>query len=237
LTESGERHVEDKSKPTRKIKPLGYELVENVSAWFGSLPHPHKILIGGNHDWVMQAMGYDGVVAVLTKYCKPGSFVYLNHTEASVGPLKVFGSPYARWGGSNDAFMRGSEVNFKCVTPATHIFITHMPAILPLDTPGKFNEDPQVVPAMVRSGSLLHVGGHCHWAQGLYHTEKGQIPSVCAPQCGPDWISPESLKIGPSGKRGDPTDVQLGGYNLAYLPIVCDLIIPGGHPHDEDQWH
>lgn len=35
----------------------------------------------------------------------PGSVTYLEHEEASVGSFKIFGSPYAHWGGHNDAFM------------------------------------------------------------------------------------------------------------------------------------
>jgi len=235
LTASGSRYIEQSGNATKSIKPGGRELFERFAVWFGSLPHPHKILVGGNHDWVMQAMGYDAIVQVLSTYCQPGTFVYLEHAEATVGPLKVFGSPYAHWGGSNDAFMN-RDADYKCVSPDTHIFITHMPAIIPHDTPGKFHEDPKVVPAMVRSGSLLHVGGHCHWAQGVYFTEKRQIPSLCAPQCGPDWLKPNLLKIGPSGKRGDPQDYKDGGYNLHFLPMVADLLIPGGCPGDDEKW-
>jgi hypothetical protein len=44
----------------------------------------------GNHDWVMQAMGSAEITKALEKHgTSPNSIVYLEHEEATVGPVKV----------------------------------------------------------------------------------------------------------------------------------------------------
>lgn len=54
------------------VKPYGYDLFTKFAKWFGAQPHPHKVLIAGNHDWVMQAMGAAEVQKVLDKFSTPG---------------------------------------------------------------------------------------------------------------------------------------------------------------------
>jgi predicted phosphodiesterase len=52
MTESLLRHVKD---GTAKAK--GEELFVQFAEWFCSRPHPHKVLIAGNHDGAMEAIG------------------------------------------------------------------------------------------------------------------------------------------------------------------------------------
>jgi len=111
-----------------------------------------------------------------------------------------------------------------------------MPAILP-NSKGDWKEDKKIVDAMHRVGTLLHISGHCHWANGLYHTAKGHIPSVVASVCNSHWLSSNKLHLGPSGARGDSEgDRRRGGYNIFFPPIVCDITVPGGPPAKEDIW-
>eukprot|EP00026_Physarum_polycephalum_P006958 Phypoly_transcript_07011.p1 GENE.Phypoly_transcript_07011~~Phypoly_transcript_07011.p1 ORF type:complete len:472 (+),score=62.51 Phypoly_transcript_07011:66-1418(+) len=236
LTESGLRHVKQKKggeKLEVTVTPYGTDLFTKFASWFGALPHPHKVLIAGNHDWVMQAMGSAEIVKVLEKYSvNPKSIAYLEHEEAVVGPVKVFGSPFAYWGSHNNAFMTKMS-DYSSMTKDTHIMVTHYPAILPKEE-GRFREDRDIVDAMVRCKTLLHVGGHCHWAHGLYLSSKKSIPCVVASVCDSKWQNPLSL-VGKD--RGDPDgDRWRGGYNVRFPPIVCDLPIPGGPPHPNDQW-
>ena len=47
-------------------------------------------------------------------------------------------------------------------------------------------EDARVA-AMVRNcGARLHVGGHCHWAYGVYTLPGTDVPCVVASTCG-EW--------------------------------------------------
>jgi hypothetical protein len=59
--------------------------------------------------------------AVLNKF--GGNVVYLDHQTASVGQLKVFGSPYGNWGSHNNAFSIG-ERDYHDIEKGTHIVIT-----------------------------------------------------------------------------------------------------------------
>jgi len=151
--------------------------------------------------------------------------------------VKIFGSPYSTWGSHNNAFM-SEDVDFKVISKGTHIVVTHKPAILPKSSGGGFRESSDVIDAMVRAGSLLHVGGHCHWAHGVYHSKTASIPSVVASICGSKWLSSPELEVGKSGTRGDPVgDNKNGGYNLKYPVIVVDLAIPGGPPTKGQFWN
>lgn len=70
------------------VKPAGVKLLESFAyfcfhpaevtfrTWIGKLPHPHKMLIGGNHDWVLQSLGPEEVQKMLQKYCGD-SLIYL----------------------------------------------------------------------------------------------------------------------------------------------------------------
>jgi len=166
-------------------------------------------------------------------YLRPASIAYLIHEEAIVGGVKIFGSPYGNWGSHNNAF-KLTDIKYEEITPGTHIVVTHMPAILPKSN--KSFSESGIVKRLVTTNTKLHVSGHCHWAYGLYHTTKNNIPCVVASVCDSEWLSPHRLKLSGT-QRGDPEgDSEHGGYNLINYPIVCDLIIPGGPPSPQDKW-
>lgn len=144
FAESGLRHIKSKSPNTpTAVTSDGKALVSNFLSWFCALPHPHKVFIGGNHDWVLQALGKDEVQEMIhthlnsmstsstTSSTTPSSYLsvaYLDHEEATVGPVKVFGSPYAYWGGHNDAFMNKNAGK----TKNTREFRGKLTTLLPL---------------------------------------------------------------------------------------------------------
>jgi hypothetical protein len=209
-------------------------LFTTFAQWFGGLEHPHKVLIAGNHDGVLEAMGADQIRKELDQYGSPGSTAYLIHEAATVGGLRVFGSPYGNWGSHNRAF-KLETIQYDNIPQDTHIVVTHMPAILPKSN-GSLREDDKIVSKLIKSKTRLHISGHCHWAYGLYHTTKNHIPCVVASVCDSEWLSPKSL-ISSGTVRGDlEGDKIYGGYNIINLPIVCDIIIPGGAPDPSQRW-
>ena len=191
------------------------------------MPSPHVPLVQ-----VLQGLGPRRVRAVFAEACGAGTMAYLVHEGAAVGPVRVFGSPYARWGSHNDAFL--GDPDFSAVPPGTHVLVTHMPPVKP--KAGGQSEDPRAVGALLRCGGLLSVSGHCHWAHGVYHTAAGRVPCAVASASGSKWLPATSLHPGPAGRRGDPTDRHHGGYNVAHHPIVCDLAVPGGPPCPQARW-
>eukprot|EP01125_Pyxidicula_operculata_P018373 TRINITY_DN6522_c0_g1_i2.p1 TRINITY_DN6522_c0_g1~~TRINITY_DN6522_c0_g1_i2.p1 ORF type:complete len:402 (-),score=63.12 TRINITY_DN6522_c0_g1_i2:66-1271(-) len=227
LTESGLRHIRARTPNVpQSVKESGRKLFSNFASWFGNLPHPNKVVIAGNHDWALQGLGKEEVNQILTKHNKEGNVVYLEHEETKIGPVKIFGSPYGHWGSHNDAFMNTSDEIFGAISKDTHIVITHMPPVLPKQK--GYREDKFICEQMGKSGTLLSISGHCHWAHGLYFSSKN-TPCIVASVCDSHWISPSDLyKSGVP--RDDAYDLQRGGYNLHFPIIVCDLNIPGGPP-------
>jgi len=127
------------------------------------------------------------------------------------------------------------KIQYNEIPPDTHIVVTHMPAILPRGN-GTLHEDDKIINSLIKSKTRLHISGHCHWAYGLYHTQKNSIPCVVASVCDSEWLSPMSV-ISSGTVRGDlEGDKRYGGYNLTNLPIVCDIIVPGGPPNPEAKW-
>eukprot|EP01006_Ploeotia_vitrea_P035200 TRINITY_DN65845_c2_g8_i1.p1 TRINITY_DN65845_c2_g8~~TRINITY_DN65845_c2_g8_i1.p1 ORF type:complete len:435 (+),score=53.61 TRINITY_DN65845_c2_g8_i1:41-1306(+) len=212
LTESGLRHVKRGPDGTIKsVNPEGTQLFERFAEWFGALPHRHKIVIGGNHDLVLEGLGPKKCQKILDHHCPDASARYLCHEAVDCDGVKVFGSPYGSWGSHNDAFML--DPDYTDMPNGVDVMITHKPCILP-----KKDEKHAMATALSRTGAKLHVSGHCHWANGLYYTKAG-IPCVVASICG-SWKSPCELGDG----RGDPEwDNRRGGYSTKYPPIVVDI--------------
>ncbi len=73
LTESGLRHVKEAGGGKLVAKKKGIELVHEFARWFGAQPHPFKVLIGGNHDKVLEALGAQAVRDILNEHCKVGT--------------------------------------------------------------------------------------------------------------------------------------------------------------------
>jgi len=240
LTESGRRHVvKDRGGNNGDFlaeiknhgvaapgvaKESGVALFEQFASWFCAQPHPHKCLIGGNHDGVLEVLGAEKVREILDRHSTvPGSVVYLVHETATVGELKVFGSPYGHWGSHNDAFSRGPEHSYDVIEPGTDIIVTHSPPILPGGKRGHAQrEHKDIVEAAVKCGAKLSVSGHCHWAFGAYRSETfpSKLPFVVASSCDSKWERLSNLE----GTRLDKKwDFLRGGYNIRFRPIVVDI--------------
>jgi Icc-related predicted phosphoesterase len=63
------------------------EELERAAAWLASLPHAHKIVVAGNHDWGFQrdpAMARELFAA----------FHYLEDSEVTIDGIRFYGSPW-----------------------------------------------------------------------------------------------------------------------------------------------
>ncbi len=98
--------------------------------WFEEFPHPHKIVIAGNHDRCYE---------VEPKFARAhfASAIYLQDEEVIIDGIKFYGSPwtpeYYNW-----AFMlpRGPAIadKWKLIPEDTDVLITHGPPHGILDT-------------------------------------------------------------------------------------------------------
>lgn len=97
--------------------------VEDLNDWLGALPHRHKIVIAGNHDWVFQEAP-DHARDALT------NAVYLEDSGLEIDGVRFWGSPWTPtfmdW-----AFMmdRGKALyeQWRVIPDNTDVLITHGP--------------------------------------------------------------------------------------------------------------
>lgn len=98
--------------------------------WFSSLPHPHKILVAGNHDFYLEKHPekLDQII--------PGNVHYLIESGISIENVKFWGAPFTP-GDGHWAFnrKRGADIrqNWNLIPEDTNILITHSPPFGILD--------------------------------------------------------------------------------------------------------
>lgn len=148
--------------------------------WLGELPHRHKIIIAGNHDFLFER---DPLLA----RSLISEAIYLENESVEIEGLRIYGSPATPWF-FNWAFNyhRGPEIKaiWNRIPQAIDILITHGPAFGILDqlANGKhagcemlarWFETRDPAPA-------LHVFGHIHEAAG--RIQKDQTTFINASQ-------------------------------------------------------
>ena len=136
--------------------------------WFGGLPHPHKVLIAGNHDFLFERD------ASLAESLVPAGVTYLRDSGVVVGGLTVWGAPRQPW--FHDwAFNleRGEELaaKWRLIPNDTDVLVTHGPPHGILDQ--TIDHPPQLVGCEELTKRLaelpsvtLHLFGHIHEAYG-----------------------------------------------------------------------
>ena len=155
---------------------MGGKLSEMAQAvaWLESLPHPHKVVIAGNHDFCLQ----NGDPA--TKWLKDAGIHYLQDEEVTVDGLRIWGAPWQPW--FNDwAFNlpRGEALKAKwdLIPSGIDVLVTHGP---PLGLGDRTQEGAEVgcnelLGALDRVQPKLHVFGHIHEARGHYQRGKSVL--------------------------------------------------------------
>jgi len=149
------------------------EQVRTFLEWFASRPHPHKLLVAGNHDFLFQK---DPAAA---RALVPPGVTYLEDEAATVAGLRVWGSPWTPeffdW-----AFMleRGAPLaaRWAAIPDGLDLLITHGPPYghgdqaVPL---GGVSGDARAVgciellQAVRRARPRVHVFGHIHEGHGV----------------------------------------------------------------------
>jgi predicted phosphohydrolase len=138
--------------------------VEEFDHWLASLPHRHKVVVAGNHDWCFQT--HPEQARARLRHA-----VYLQDEAAVVAGLKFYGSPWQPWF-LDWAFNlpRGPELAAKwaLIPDDTDMLVTHGPPFGVLDVTRRGDHagcaDLVARVRTVRPG--LHVFGHIHEAAG-----------------------------------------------------------------------
>lgn len=144
------------------------EHVIEFNAWLGELPHAHKIVIAGNHDFPFERA--PASVEPLLTNC-----VYLRDSAVVIEGMTFYGSPW------QPAFMdwafnleRGSELRAKwdLIPDGTDVLVTHGPPAGHGDTTvrGEAVGCADLMDAVRRVRPKVHIFGHIH--EGAGETEE-----------------------------------------------------------------
>ena len=133
--------------------------------WLGNLPHKHKMVIAGNHDFYAESHPEE------TKQILSNA-IYLNDSGVFIEGLNIWGSPispsFQHW-----AFMknRGEDIrkHWEMIPKNTDILITHCPPFGILDKTdsgknGGCEDLLEIIQTKIKP--RLHVFGHTHEAYG-----------------------------------------------------------------------
>jgi len=149
----------------------------------GELPHRHKVIIAGNHDW-----GFQREPAAARALIK--SAIYLQDEAVTIEGLRLYGSPWQPWF-FDWAFNYPRGVSLQPIwdriPEPTDILITHGP---PRGHGDRTVRDepvgcPELLLALRRVRPRLHVFGHIHEGYGV--TQEGSTTCVNASSCTVDY--------------------------------------------------
>jgi Icc-related predicted phosphoesterase len=152
--------------------------LRDLNDWLGSLPHPHKVVIAGNHDWCCQQEP-EHAAALLTHA------TYLQDAELVVAGLRLYGSPWTH-GFGGWAFTRSPTAlayHWAELPDGLDLLLTHGPPLGAQDQnlKGEHLGDPALAEAVRRVRPRLHIFGHIHEGYGL--TAAGGTAFVNASVC------------------------------------------------------
>jgi Icc-related predicted phosphoesterase len=142
---------------TRIGKP---EEIQDFNRWLGTLPHPHKVIISGNHDFSFQTDGPAARSWITNAH-------YLQDSGVELCGLKFWGSPWQpRFFDWAFNLERGSALKYfwDQIPQDTDVLITHSPpfGILDQTARGEPVGCEELRKAVIRIGPKLHVFGHIH---------------------------------------------------------------------------
>lgn len=142
--------------------------------WYSALPHKHKLLIAGNHDYIVESMGealFDGFPDIV--YLEGGTYDF-----GGKGP-KVYAGPWTpRFTKHRMAFNRerGEEMRatWAKIPKNTDVLVTHGPPLFYGDLMGTSNVgDLELLERLKLVKPRLHICGHVHGGYGIHTTTFG----------------------------------------------------------------
>jgi len=168
--------------------------IRKFDDWLGTLPHIHKIIIAGNHDFLFES-DPKRARALLT------NCTYLEDDETDVEGLRIYGSPWQPWF-YDWAFnlQRGAEIKRKWdkIPIGIDILITHGP-------PAGYGDECErgervgcieLLTAIKRTKPKYHIFGHIHENPGVWTNS------------GTTFINASSCNL---------------NYRIAHEPVVLDV--------------
>jgi hypothetical protein len=143
----------------------GLPVLLDFAIWIQSkVPAKHVVMIGGNHDRLLEKLGDDQVRSLLKLQDGNTAIHYLNNEAVTVADLVIYGSPWSPSGGTgNKAFQRGSDASQEVELLAQRL--DHHPRLDVLLTHA-------TCPLWEAAISKL---GASFWAHGHWHDRQGRV--------------------------------------------------------------
>jgi len=155
--------------------------LEYAAAWLHALPHPHKVVIAGNHDWCFEH------TPLPARNVLGPRITYLEDSEAEIDGVRFWGSPWQpRFFNWAFNLSRGPALAAKwaLVPTGVDVLVTHGP---PRGYGDQVNgaregcDDLRI--ALERIKPALHVFGHIHEDGGLWRHGPSTIANVTTADC------------------------------------------------------
>jgi len=153
-----------------------------VARWLRALPHRHKVVVAGNHDWCF-VREPDAARAVLGE-----GITYLQDAGTVIDGVRFWGSPWQP-AFNNWAFNlpRGEPLAavWSLIPPDTDVLITHGPPLGIGDWSGETIRQGcrDLLAAVQRIRPLLHLFGHIHQDGGFWQQDGVSFANVTAWEC------------------------------------------------------
>ena len=162
--------------------------LEEVRDWLLGLPHEHKIVVAGNHDFGLQ----NDRVQCRALFGPP--LIYLEDALTTVAGLSIWGSPWQPWF-YDWAFNleRGPAIAAKwsLIPEGVDVLVTHGP---PAGYGDKCHDGRRVGCAdllehLARVQPRLHLFGHIHEDRGEWQVGPTRVVNVTTSECElPCWL-------------------------------------------------
>ena len=161
------------------------QAIADFNEWLGELPHLHKLVVPGNHEFFLEADPSRRSIL--------SNAVVLLNEGTTVEGLRIWGSPATPLSGT--AFGVSSPEDRKRlyaqIPTNTDILITHGPPYGILDSnpvSGLHSGCRELFDAVIRVRPKLHVFGHVHGAYGIFQTKQTTLvnAALLGMDCGLD---------------------------------------------------
>jgi predicted phosphohydrolase len=151
--------------------------VASFDAWLGRLPHRHKLVVAGNHDFLFE--NAPQVARTLLT-----NATYLEDSGCEIDGLRYWGSPWQpRFFDWAFNLERGEPLRRKWerIPSPVDVVITHTPPHGVLDRVWNGQEVgcEELTAALARLRPRLHVFGHIHEAHGVRETPATRYVNAC----------------------------------------------------------
>jgi predicted phosphodiesterase len=141
-------------------------IVSDFNAWLGSLPHRLKVVVPGNHEFILEEPRNRGAIT---------NAVLLIDSGVEIEGLRIWGSPTTPLYGGAFGMSRPEDRKrlWAQIPDGLDILITHGPPFAILDHGGSAERRegcPQLLEAVFRAFPRVHVG-HVHHGYGTLRTD------------------------------------------------------------------